>query len=140
MEHLINVKENERTLTFHVIRIVLGPATIFHLCVRAQSMKAARSQRRKALTSNQMQTAGWPDRASVWAGRPDGFGWPAGRDEPASQDLAVRGRPNEKESLFDWGIQLCDTADMPFVSYSRHVCRVTQRTCVLCNTTDMSVV
>ena len=35
-------------------------------------------------------------------------------------------------------VRLCPTAYMPAVSYSRHVCCVTQRTCLLCDTADMS--
>ena len=33
---------------------------------------------------------------------------------------------------------LCDTADMSTMSHDRHVCYVTQQTCVLRNTADMS--
>ena len=35
---------------------------------------------------------------------------------------------------------LCHTADMSAVSHSRHVCCVTQQTCLLCHTADMSAV
>ena len=35
---------------------------------------------------------------------------------------------------------LCDTADMSAVPHSKHVCRVTQQTCLLCHTADRSAV
>ena len=35
---------------------------------------------------------------------------------------------------------LCHSADMSAVSHSRHVCCVTQQTCLLCHTADMSAV
>ena len=57
----------------------------------------------------------------------------------SSQWLGCSLKPEQKVNTL-FRIQLCDTADMSAVWYSRHACCVTQQLCLLCDTADRTAV